>query len=299
MVLGVAYAATIGGMGSLIGTPPNALFAAFMADSYGIEISFARWLLVGLPVIFILLPVMWLVVSLLFLRGLRDETSHSISPPPAFNPAMRRVALIAGLAALAWLLRPLMMSIWPELGLSDGGIAIVAAIALFVTSSGEGDGAPLLTWHEAAAIRWDVLMLFGGGLALAAGIEASGLSQALAESAIQGEAWPVLALLVVVVIGVVLVGELASNTAMAAVLFPIAGATLGGTGSPPLELLLPLALATSIGFMLPVATPPNAIAFGGGKMVMADMIRAGAILDILAIAIVVPTALVLGRIVFG
>ncbi len=155
----------------------------------------------------------------------------------------------------------------------------------------------LLTWDDVKTLRWDVLILFGGGLALAEAIHTSGLAEAIGALANTLGSMPLAALVLVMMVAVVMLGELASNTAMAAVLLPIAGATAAGLGVPPLQLVLPVALAASLGFMLPVATPPNAIVYGSGAVTSKQMMRAGALLDVISIAIVFLLAVTLGPLV--
>ncbi|MEZ5670526.1 MAG: DASS family sodium-coupled anion symporter [Alphaproteobacteria bacterium] len=300
LLLGIAYAATIGGMGTLIGTPPNALFAAFMAEEYGIEVGFLRWMLVGVPVMLALLPLTWLLLTRLAFRvpaghsariaaAIRDR--HAALEPVGRGGWM--VAAVMALAALAWLARPLLEAWLPALGLlSDAGIAISGALLLFLLPANLRTGRFLLSWREAATIRWDVLILFGGGLALAEAIGATDLADWLGGRLAGLGAMPTVVLLLAVGALIVLVGELASNTAMAAVFLPVAGATALGMGAPAATLALPVALFATLGFMLPVATPPNAVVFGSGSVEMRHMLRAGAVLDLVGILVV--TALVLG-----
>ncbi len=301
LMLGIGYAATIGGMGTLIGTPPNALFAGFMADSYGIRIGFAQWMLVGIPVVVILLPMTWLVLTKVAFRFSLPEFGRTQDILAAKTSALGKmsrgetlVAILMGLTAAAWIFRPLLGKLFPGLALSDAGIAVTAGVLLFIIPVRRSEGRFLLSWDEAIGIRWDVLILFGGGLALAAAISSSGLD-ALFGSALSafGEL-PVFWLILFVMIFIVYLGELASNTAMAAIFLPIAGATALAMGESPLLLTFPVAIAASLGFMLPVATPPNAIIFGSGAVTAQQMLKAGAVLDVIGIAVVALFATTLG-----
>nr|WP_206420029.1 DASS family sodium-coupled anion symporter [Minwuia thermotolerans] len=298
LMLGVAYAATIGGMGSLIGTPPNALFAAYMAESHGIEIGFADWLAVGLPVVAIMLPAAWLLLG----RALYRLPDSFDAPPetalPPWTTGERLVAIVAGLTALAWITRPLTASLLPAIEISDGGIAMAAAVALFVLPAGRGSRRRLLDWPTAAGIRWDVLLLVGGGLALASGIEQSGLASWIGAQSSALKYWPEFLVLLAIAATIVYLGELASNTAMAAIFLPVAGAMAIGTGADPLTFALPVALAASIGFMLPVATPPNAIVFGNPAVGRVDMLRAGAILNPIGLVVALAAGMIIGPLVF-
>ena len=197
--------------------------------------------------------------------------------------------------AAGWIFRPLLNAALPWLNLSDAGIAMMGAVLLFLVPVELKSGRFLLSWKEAAAIRWDVLILFGGGLALAAAIGESDRADWIGAQLTSLQALPVFLLLLAVGALIVFVGELASNTAMAAVFLPVAGATAVGMGEPAFVLTLPVALFATLGFMLPVATPPNAIIFGSGAVEMRHMLRAGVILDLIGILVVALAVLSLGR----
>jgi len=298
LMLGVAYAATIGGMGTLIGTPPNAIFAAYVSDAYGIEVSFARWAALGLPAVVILLSVTWLVLARLTPGIGRDMLSTGFARDLGpMGAGERRVAIVAGLTALAWISRAFLEGLFPAISLSDAGIAMIAAIALFLLPSGEGGR--LLDWDDAATLRWDVLILFGGGLALAGILEQTGLASWIGAQTELFRGLPTTALILVIAAVVVYTGELASNTAMASIFLPVAGAAAVALNVDPFSFVLPVAVAASIGFMLPVATPPNAIVFSHPSVTRKDMLRAGAPLDLVGIFIAVGICLVLGPYVFG
>lgn len=309
LMLGIAFAATIGGIGSLIGTPPNALFAGFMRESYGVEIGFAQWMLLGVPIVIVLLPITWLMLTRLSFHlaptkagavvkhQRTDIFQHLETPGPMSRGEIMVAVLMLAVAAL-WILRPLVMHLFPSIGLSDAGIAISAAVALFVVPVNLKGGERLLRWEEAVKIRWDVLILFGGGLALAGAIADSGLAAWIGSTASILKHLPVVGLILIVAVIIVYLGELASNTAMAAIFLPIAGATAIGLGEDPMLLALPVVLAASLGFMLPVATPPNAIVFGSGAVSAGQMLRAGALLDVIGIVVVMTIGLTLGPLVF-
>ena len=298
LMLGVAFSATIGGMGSLIGTPPNAIFASYVGSAYGVTVGFAQWAAVGIPVALILLSVTWIFLVWIS-PGLRTadlKLSYSQHIEPATS-AERRVALVAGLTALAWLSRPVIEWLLPERLISDAGIAMIAAIALFIIPDEKGER--LLDWQTASSLRWDVLILFGGGLALADILHSSGLAEIIGSSIQAVSHWPEFAVLLIIAGIIVYLGELASNTAMAAIFLPIAGAIATGLGAEPVSFLLPIALAASIGFMLPVATPPNAIVFANPAVSRKSMLCAGAPLDLVALVITVGVTSAIGPIFFG
>lgn len=302
LLLGIAYAATIGGIGTIIGTPPNALFAAFMAESYGIEISFIRWMLIGVPILLVLLPLTWFVLTRLTFRvggqavvEAASAVTTKLAMLPPISKAERLVASVMLFVAALWIFRPLISSAlsWPHL--SDAGIAMTGALLLFLLPVDLKQGRFLLSWKEAAAIRWDVLILFGGGLALATAMGESDLANWIGDQLSGLRILPLFLLLLAVGVLMVFVGELASNTAMAAVFLPVAGATALRMGDPALLLTLPVALFATLGFMLPVATPPNAVIFGSGVVEIRYMLRTGVILDLVGIVVVALAVLTLGK----
>jgi len=302
LLLSIAYAATIGGIGTIIGTPPNALFAAFMAESYAIEISFIRWMFIGVPLLLVLLPITWFVLTRLAFRvGGKEaiEAASAVSKKLALLPPIskgeRLVASVMLLVAALWIFRPIISSAFSWLRLSDAGIAMTGALLLFLLPVDLKQGRFLLSWREAAAIRWDVLILFGGGLALATAMSESDLANWIGDQLSGLRILPLSLLLLALGILIVFVGELASNTAMAAVFLPVAGATALRMGEPALLLTLPVALFATLGFMLPVATPPNAIVFGSGVVEIRHMLRAGVILDLVGIVVVALAVLTLGK----
>jgi sodium-dependent dicarboxylate transporter 2/3/5 len=301
LMLGVAFAATIGGMGSLIGTPPNALFAGFVEKSYGVTVGFAQWMVIGIPIVLVLLPLTWLILTRFVFRLSKEEIPASALPPepgPMTRPE-RMVAAVLVLVALTWVVRPILAEALGFAALTDAGVAITGVLALFLMPARWRGDRGLITWDEVKAIRWDVLILFGGGLALAGAIASTGLATWIGESMSGLRHIPIMLLVLAMMIVIVYLGELASNTAVAAVFLPVAGAAAAGLGADPLALLLPVALAASLGFMLPVATPPNAIVYGTGAVTARQMLKAGALLDVVSILIVFALALLLGPFVLA
>ena len=297
LMLGVAFSATIGGMGSLIGTPPNAIFAAHVSATYGITVGFAEWAAVGVPAALILLALAWFVLARLTPGLESGDLSRSFGYQRAtLSIAERRVAIVAGLTALAWISRPLLDWAFPALMLTDAGIAMLAALTLFIVSDGKGER--LLDWETAATLRWDVLILFGGGLALAEILDQTGLAAWVGGRVQAIEHLPEFLLLLILAALIVYIGELASNTAMAAIFLPIAGAAAASLNVDPVTFMLPVALSASIGFMLPVATPPNAIVFSNPSVTRMNMLRAGAPLDAIGILICVGISYTLGSVFF-
>jgi solute carrier family 13 (sodium-dependent dicarboxylate transporter), member 2/3/5 len=296
LLLGIAVSASIGGVASVIGTPPNLFLASFSREELGIEITFARWLAVGLPLTAVFLPVAWLLLTrVLFppdVEADRLETTFSsggLDRPGPMHRAEWCVLAVFGLTAAAWVTRPLLEDLTvagahPFEGLDDAGIAVLAGIALFVIPV-DRRWTRALDWDTASQLPWGILLLFGGGLSLANAITASGLDAYLGSLVAHVEVHPLL-LVAVVTAGVVFLTELTSNTATAAALVPIVSAVGPGLGVHPLALAIPVALAASLAFMLPVATPPNAIVFGSGYIELPDMMRTGLRLNLISIVVV-------------
>jgi sodium-dependent dicarboxylate transporter 2/3/5 len=310
LLLGVAFAASIGGMATLIGTPPNLILAGAARELIGVELDFFSFLKYGLPIAAVLLPVCWALLVFVFHRERVQLGGEGVAGLRAQQQALgpmtggeRRVLLVFVGMAVAWLLRepkqigtvalPGLTGLVP--GLTDAGIAVIGGISLFLVTGRGTDGAsrPLLTWREARGIPWDVLLLFGGGLSLAAAMESSGLATRIGQwmSGFGGLPLPFVLLGVAVV--TVIVSELASNAATASMGMPIAVALAGALEQPPLLLMLTIGLAASVGYALPMATPPNAIVFGSGVLSVRQMARAGLVLDAIAIVVVVGTLLAL------
>ena len=302
LMLAVAYGASIGGLATLIGTPANALLAAYLAREQGIVIGFAQWMMLGLPLTVLLLGAAWLLLNWLFPvkheiggtaeRFVREELER-LGP---MSPAEIRVAVVFALTALAWVLRPLYGAAIPAL--DDTLIALLGALALFVLPSGMPDRGRLLVWHDTKGLPWDVLILFGSGLSLAAAISASGLAQWLGLSMQLLAGLPAIWLVAAATVMMVFLTELTSNTASAATFIPITGAIAAGIGLDPLLSTLPLALAASCAFMMPVATPPNAIVFASGQVTIAQMARAGIWLNLVAAVLIVAICYPLAGVLF-
>jgi solute carrier family 13 (sodium-dependent dicarboxylate transporter), member 2/3/5 len=293
LMLGIAYAASVGGLATLIGTPPNALLAGFMSTAYGVEIGFARWLLVGLPLSTIALPLVWIFLTrvafpirIRSIPGGRERLAREVIELGPVSFAERRVGLVFALTAVAWVTRPLLDPLVP--GLSDTSIAIAAALIMFLIPAG-GDGNSgrfILDWETAARLPWGVLLLFGGGLSLAHAVTATGLAEYIGTSLAGLVAWPTLLLVIVVTLVIIFLTELTSNTATAAAFLPVLAPLAVALGENPFVLVVPAALAASCAFMMPVATPPNAIVYGSGYITIPQMARAGIGLNLLFTALI-------------
>jgi len=307
LILGIAYAASIGGLGTLIGTPPNAMMAAFMTQTYGINIGFAQWMSFGLPVVFILVPIAWLLLTRLVFTfdlghnttaaGVVDSELEALGP---MTTPEKRTAIVFVFIALAWVTRPFLQQIPGLAALSDTIIAVVGAVSLFLIPSGEKQqkNTRLLDWSTAKGIPWGVLLLFGGGLSLAAAISSSGLAVWLGTVLSVLTSFHVFTLLLSIVAMVVFLTELTSNTATTATLLPVLGGIATAAYLEPMLLIAPMALAASCAFMLPVATAPNAIVFSSGKVSIPQMARAGFCLNLVVITLITPLAYLLIPLIF-
>lgn len=279
LLLGIAYGASIGGMGTLVGTPPNIFMSGFLEEIYGIEISFVTWLKIGLPIVVIALPVVfWVLVRFLVkverveLPGAREHIAYELSALGPITTAQRRVGAVFLLLGILWVVRPLLTEWIP--GLSDAGVGITCGLLLFLIPSGKRNQA-LMDWETAENLPWGILLLFGGGLSLASAIDRTGLNVWLGEQVAGLAHWPPGLFLFLVIVVVVLLTEITSNTATSAAFLPVLGAAAIEIGWDPRLLVVPAALAASCAFMLPVATPPNAIVYGSGQVSMRQMARAG------------------------
>lgn len=301
VMLGIAYAASVGGVTTLIGTPPNGVLKSFVESELGWTISFQSWLVIGLPAAAIMLPLVWLYLTRLAfpsaLREIPGGRSLIREQLAALGPVSRgewSVLVVFTLTALAWMTRPQLVA-WLGLPyLTDEGIAVAAAIALFLIPVSLRRGEFAMDWKTAERLPYGILLLFGGGLSLAAAIGATGLDKIIGEQFQILSGLPVWLVVLVVALVVVFATELTSNTALTSALMPVLAGAAAPLGVPAEFLLVPAALAASFAFMLPVATPPNAIVFGSGEISAARMARAGFTLNLIGAIVVTLVTLTLG-----
>ncbi len=281
LLLGVAYAANVGGIGTPVGTPPNLVFKAQYMERVDptAEITFLSWMKIGVPVVVILVPLAWLWLS----RRLGPAEKLTIPHPGKWRPAEVRVLTVFGLTAIAWVTRSEPFGGWSSLlsqpeWVGDGTVALVAVCAMFLIPDGTGNA--LLDWQTAVRIPWGLLLLFGGGLAIAAGFQETGLSVALGKRLSLLATWPSLPLIFIVALTVTFLTELTSNTATTTLLMPVLAEAGRAAGIEPALLMVPAAVSASCAFMLPVATAPNAIVFGSGRLTVKDMVKQGFVLNL-------------------
>lgn len=284
VLLAICYGASIGGLGTPIGTPPNLLFLAAYTEATGRSWSFLEWMRIGLPAVAVLIPAAYWVLT----RKLPQVRLPSIAALGPWQPAERRVLAVFALTALAWITRTGPAGGWQAwLGLEtpgDATVALVAVVALFLLPDGRGHR--LLDWPTARTIPWGILLLFGGGLALALAFETSGLSRIVGERLGSLAEVPPFLMIFTVCLSVTFLTEVTSNTATVALLMPLLASAANSAGIEPARLMLPAALSGSCAFMLPVATAPNAIVFGTGRVSTAQMARAGFGLNLLGAVLV-------------
>ncbi|MFH1688555.1 MAG: SLC13 family permease [bacterium] len=317
LLLGIAYAASVGGMATLIGTPPNLSFSRIFAIYFPAapEISFAQWFGFGLPLSVVLLAIIWVVLTTIGAdRSLRFRTDRHMfrrELTQLGRPSIEEKAVLVlfVLMALMWLFRrdivlgSLVIPGWSALMpspdfIDDGTIAIGVALLLFVIPSRSRPGKRLMSWRAAAKLHWGIVILFGGGFALAGGFKESGLSVWVAHQVSGLSDVPALGLVAGICTTLTFLTELTSNTATTEMVLPLLGSLAVAIKCNPLLLMIPATLSASCAFMLPVATPPNAIIFGSGEVRMADMIRVGILLNLIGVVLITLFVYLLGPLVF-
>lgn len=286
LLMSIAYAANIGGLGSPIGTPPNLVFIEQYQEATGKVMTFTGWMKYGVPVVLIMLPLMWLWLS----RNQKGPLDIELPEAQKWRPQEKRMLAVFGLTALAWVTRAEPFGGWSEWlnlsGANDASVAFIGTILLFLIPSGEGEKKALLTWDAAKEIPWGVLLLFSGGICLAAGIKDSGLSERIAGLLSGVGTLPVLGLVLCVCLLMTFLTELTSNTASTILFMPILASVALANELDPLLVMLPAALSASCAFMLPVATAPNAVVFGTGYLTVPRMMREGVVLNLIGVIVI-------------
>lgn len=288
LMLAIAYSASIGGMATLIGTPPNLVLAGIVQESYGLEITFSQWFMFGFPISLLFLFLSWLYLTKVAFKfkqkefpGGKDEINKQLKKLGKVSFEEKMILVVFILTAFAWISRSfLLQKFIPEI--DDTIIAMCSAFLLFLLPSKE-KGNSLMNWKDAVKLPWDILVLFGGGMALALGFESSGLALWIGNQLIALETFPLILLLLILIASVNFLTEITSNLATTAMLLPILVSLANAIGVNPYLLLVGATVAASCAFMLPVATPPNAVVFGSGYLKIEDMIKKGLWMNILSI----------------
>ena len=305
MLLAIAFSASIGGLATLIGTPPNALMAAYLADTYKIEIGFSQWMMVGVPLTTVMLVLCWVILTKVCFKVNQGEfvdTSsmfkQKLDQLGAMSKGEKLVLMFFTMAALGWIFRPLIAKA-TGLAITDTGIAMFIGMMLFIVPVDRKKDIRILSWDDTKKLPWGVLILFGGGLALAGLIKKSGLADFIGSQLASTVNFPVLAAVIIVTVTIMFLTEVTSNTATAASFLPLLGPISLTLTDGPLMLVIPAALAASCAFMMPVATPPNAIVFSSGHLKISDMAKAGLWLNIAAIGLITILMLTIVPMVFS
>lgn len=283
LMLGIAYAASIGGVATLIGTPPNIILAGIVKESLGMEISFFRWMVFATPFSILLLIITWAYLTRYKIEEQATKESFQMAKLPKMSVQEKRVSIVFVLVAFLWLTRSF---IWEPIfpGLDDTIIAIIGAVLMFLIPAGEGKG-NLMDWESARKLPWDVLLIFGAGLAIAKGFAETDLTTWLAGYFVHLNFLPAFAIIFLVIAVINFLTEITSNTATASLILPVLVTLSVSLGVETLPLLAGAAIAASCAFMLPVATPPNAIIFSSGKVTIKEMVKTGFLLNVLSIVI--------------
>ena len=291
LLLGLAWSCSIGGLGTPIGTPPNLILVQVYEENTAQTISFGQWMSWGMPVVLTLLPLAWWWVT----RAVPRELDIQLPAVGPWRSAERRVLVVFGLTAVAWITRAEPFGGWQTWldlpAANDASVALLAVVALFVVRDDQGE--PLIDWAKASQIPWGVLLLFGGGICLARAFVASGLSAQVGDALTAVAALPVFAMMLLLALAVTFLTEATSNTATTALLMPVLAAVALAVEIDPLWLMVPAAMSASCAFMLPVATAPNAVVFGSGELPIQRMVREGFALNLIGALLIATVAWVL------
>lgn len=299
LMLGIAYSATVGGVGTLIGTPPNIVLAGAVEETFGRDISFAQWMLYGVPIATLGVAIVWVYLTKFMQKprvdsipGGLDVIDEELEELGSMKREEKLVLIVFSLTGLAWISRKFIINDYLPM-VDDSTIAMLGAMALFLIPAREEEGEVtfLLDWTTALEIPWGVILLFGGGLSIASAFDQTGLAKWIGGQlgALQGV--PVLVIMGVVVILTIFMTEITSNTATTAMLMPILASLAVGLGVHPYGLMIGAATAASFAFMLPVATPPNAVVFGSGYLTIPQMAKTGSGLNLIGIVLIIVLSL--------
>jgi sodium-dependent dicarboxylate transporter 2/3/5 len=293
VMLGIAFSANAGGIATVIGTPPNSILIGLLENEYNIEISFLKWMVVGLPFSIILVTICYLVLVKWFFpnkqlkfTGSKQIIQEELKKLGPTSGKEKMVLTIFGITVFLWIFRTLINSIFPSLGLSDTIISMIAAVSLFAIPFNLKKGDFIIGWSDTEKLAWGILILFGGGLALAEGMSTSGIVDMVA-NAISTSDISILFTASLLILLMLFMTELMSNVALVAVLAPVVAGIAIGLGVPVLYLLIPVTIASSCAFMLPMATPPNAIVFASGYIKVYQMARVGIVLNIISVVLLI------------
>jgi len=292
MMLAIAYGANIGGTATIIGTPPNVVFAGYMRENFDVEVTFLTWMMIGTPfAIILLIFTYFLTVKVLFpnnlgnFGGAKEIINSELKELGPMTTGEKLTLLIFISTALSWIFRLKIDAIFPAIKISDTTIALVAAMLLFIIPVSLHKKEFLLNWSDTEKLPWGILLLFGGGLSLADSLASTGIINIIGDQfkGLDSEGW-------VFIIGLSTVSlfltEVMSNVALVTIFLPVVGAIAVGAGIPPIQLCIPVTIAASCAFMFPMSTPPNAIVFASGRITIGQMAKAGFILNLITILVI-------------
>ena len=292
IMLGIAFAANIGGMSTLIGTPPNSVMLGVLNDHNGLDIGFFQWMKMGVPFAILLMIIAYFCITRLFFRnhlghieGSGDIIQRELHKLGPLSRGEKVVLTIFLLTALAWMFRTSINNLFPGLQLKDATISVIGALLMFIIPLEFKKGAFPIQWEDTQRLPWGILVLFGGGLALAAGLKDSGLIALIGDTISQKEHWGIWAVTAILIILMLFMTELMSNVALVTILIPLVIGIAQGMNAPILQMVIPVTLASSCAFMLPMATPPNAIVFASGHVRVHEMARIGVVLNLIAVGL--------------
>ena len=293
VMLGIAFSANAGGIATVIGTPPNSVLIGLLENEYQIQISFVKWMAIGLPFAIVMITIIYLVLvyGMFSTKGLQFSASQEIIDDELeklgpIKPKEKQVLWVFGIVVSLWIFRTLINSVLPGLKLSDTVISILGAVALFAIPFDLKKGDFILEWKDTQKLSWGILILFGGGLALAKGMSATGIVSLITTYIADGN-FSILLTASFLIILMLFMTELMSNVALVAVLAPVVAGIALGLEIPLLYLLIPVTMASSCAFMLPMATPPNAIVFASGFIKVHEMARVGIIINCIAVVLLI------------
>jgi len=312
IMLGIAYAASIGGVGTIIGSPPNGICVSILSASKIAEINFLDWMKFGIPFVILFIPVAWLILIKVFppeiekLKGGREMILEQKNQLGELNRGERMTIAVFSIVVFLWVINPFWDILLPEnisaklLWFDESLIAMFGAILLFLFPVDWKEKKFILEWSDSKVVDWGTLLLFGGGIALSDAMFRTGLAGWIANSTVSIVGTPSAILLILIIVPLtVILSEITSNTAQITMMMPVLISIAYGTGVDPLAITIAATVATSMGFMLPVATPPNALVYGSGYIRMKDMIKVGSILDVLGWIFSIFAVVIFANVIFG
>ncbi|EAQ39410.1 putative sodium/sulfate symporter [Dokdonia sp. MED134] len=292
IMLGIAFGANIGGMATLIGTPPNSVMLAFLNESYNVDIGFFQWMKMGVPFSILLMTITYFMITRVFYRnglGTIGKSANIIQTEldklGPISKGEKVVLAIFLITAISWMLRSYLNNLLPDITLTDTTISVIAALFMFIVPIHYKKGSFPLSWEDTSRLPWGILILFGGGLALASGLAQSGFIDMIGDYISQQEDWSMWVVTAVLIFLMLFMTELMSNVALVTILVPLVVSIAIGMDVPMLQMVIPVTLASSCAFMLPMATPPNAIVFASGHVRVDQMARVGVVLNLISVGL--------------